>query len=633
MEKDMSKKSRFLLAVIVLVSMFILLNSVWADSDASINVLRPRGQMSAPLSFAIKGVTNYVIVIPEKATTQDQKAANELRFWLGAITDANFVIVTDAQPSKDCEISIGKTNRLPQVCSDVNENRFGDEGYGISVKGGKIFLVGGKRRGPINAVISLLEEDIGCRWYTKDVNRIPHDPNLCLQIVQREYVPQFDIRDPFYYVAFDPNWSLYNRTNSSYISRIKIPLEWGGSTHIHAFGHSFDYWISPSLYKKDHPEYFGQNQPCLSNPDVLKIAKEKVLQIIKEKPEIKLISVSQNDGGGFCTCPKCAEVDRLEKSHAGSVLRFVNAIAETVEKTNPDVRIVTFAYMYTAPMPVITKPRKNVVIFLCTDTCTWEHPFIPVEFDRGPVPLSWPYWDVCGVAANELCFKNFFEQWVSTGNQIIIWDYSSNFGNFLAPMPNMRAVASNIRYFAQNNINGVFMQGNFQTNGGDRDFMRAWVIAKLLWNPYLNERELAKDFIYGYYGQAAPAILKYENLLWDIGLEIEKKPVSEMKPLNIRFKTNVEFLSGEFLKNANKIFDEAEKLAENEEILNRVRLMRASIRYVELSQIYEDVKRDKQLQELLGNFTSIAEKYNITYIGEGETFSKWAADCNAVIEK
>ena len=43
-------------------------------------------------------------------------------------------------------------------------------------------------------------------------------------------------------------------------------------------------------------------QLCLTNPDVLRIAKEKVLKWIDEHPDVPIIDVSQNDGNGACEC-------------------------------------------------------------------------------------------------------------------------------------------------------------------------------------------------------------------------------------------------------------------------------------------------------------------------------------------
>ena len=47
-----------------------------------------------------------------------------------------------------------------------------DEGYAIAVKGGRLFLFGGKKRGPLYAAIAFMEEDLGLRWYSPEVSRV-----------------------------------------------------------------------------------------------------------------------------------------------------------------------------------------------------------------------------------------------------------------------------------------------------------------------------------------------------------------------------------------------------------------------------------------------------------------------------
>ena len=68
------------------------------------------------------------------------------------------------------------------------------------------------------------------------------------------------------------------------------------------------------------------------------------------------------------------------------------------------------------------------------------------------------------------------------------------------PRARMRVVAP--RLFA---VLGVMTQGGYQ-GAAERDELKSWVIAKLLWDPSRDEGELANDFILGHYGKAAPAV-------------------------------------------------------------------------------------------------------------------------------
>jgi len=83
----------------IMLSVFLMVLSTicFANGDSVqwSNTLRPTGKPSSTLTLATNGKSNYVIVISSKATTQDQKAANDLQQWLKEITDVKLPIQYD----------------------------------------------------------------------------------------------------------------------------------------------------------------------------------------------------------------------------------------------------------------------------------------------------------------------------------------------------------------------------------------------------------------------------------------------------------------------------------------------------------------------------------------------------------
>ncbi len=576
------------------------------------NSLKPKGEPAGEIALAVGGETDYVIVIPAQPTTQEQKAAEELQKWIGQMTGADYEIVSDAVAAIPTEISVGRTNRLATANLAVAKQDLGNEGYAIALKGKRLFLIGGKKRGPIYAAFAFMEEDLGLRWYTRtDVNRILRRPTVQVKIVPRSYVPPLEIRDPFWWDAFDATWSLRNRTNAPSAA---VPEEWGGHINYALFVHSFNQLIPPSQYKQEHPEYFGPNQPCLTNPDVLRIVTENTLRILRENPNAELISVSQNDGGGYCTCPKCQALDQAEGSHAGTLIKFVNQVADAVREEFPNVKVSTLAYTYTAILPKTVRPRDNIAIRLCTDTCMWWRPFVSVADDKGPIPLEWPYWDMVD-DPEKLSFKGFLDDWSAVHDTIHIWDYVINFSHYLAPMPNMDVIRDNIRYFVDHNVKGIITNANYQTTGSERSFMRAWVTAKLLWDPSRDVWELMQDFIWGYYGKAAPAIVEYNQLLRSLPEKYDMTKVG-----GIRYPMDSEFLSPQFLADAEAIFARAMHLAENEEIRRRVELAHLPITYVKLAR-GQDFYGEGYL-EAIDQFEQTCRSFGITRLSEHFTLKQ-----------
>ena len=64
------------------------------------------------------------------------------------------------------------------------------------------------------------------------------------------------------------------------------------------------------------------------NPDVLRIVVSNVLERLAADPSANVVGVSQNDNRMYCRCAKCRAVDEEEGGPTGSLLRFVNAVAE-----------------------------------------------------------------------------------------------------------------------------------------------------------------------------------------------------------------------------------------------------------------------------------------------------------------
>src|SRR5678815_2833370 len=106
----------------------------------------------------------------------------------------------------------------------------------------------------------------------------------------------------------------------------------------------------------------GYYQLCLTNPAVLQLAVGKVEQWTKDYPDATIFSVSQNDTYYNCQCPDCAAVEKEEGAPSGPLIRFVNKVAEAVEKRHPNILIDTLAYQWSEKPPLHVRPRKNVRI-------------------------------------------------------------------------------------------------------------------------------------------------------------------------------------------------------------------------------------------------------------------------------
>jgi len=524
------------------------------------------------------GESAYVIVLGKDASETEKTAAKELQKYLKEITGLAYPVATDdTKKAGKQEILIGKTNR-EKGSPAVDREALGSDGYQIFRSGKRIVIAGGGERGTLYGVYTFLES-LGCRFFAVGVETVPKKETIVLSLsdVIKEK-PVFEYRDVFWSVVFDADISAKLKINGTHADQSganrTIPKESGGGirfTKPH-FVHTFHYLIPADEYFEKHPEYFSEingkrtstylySQLCLTNPEVLRLSIEKVKTWLRDDPEGKIVSVSQDDSyviESYCTCPSCAAIDEEEGSHAGALLRFVNAVADAVKEEFPDVAIETLAYQYSVTPPKITKPRDNVIIRLCTGGCN-AHPI-----------------ETC---PNNAGAKSNIVNWAKICDRLYIWDYTTNFAHYLAPFPSLNALQPNARFFAENNVKGVFEQGNYQGgHNGEFGDLRAYLLAKLLWNPYTDIEKHKREFLEAYYGKANPYIKEYIDRLHAI-----------FAPANNHFYIIFDpaalfnpYVTDELLLQADNLWEQAKKAADSEEISDRVRRAELQYRYYKL---------------------------------------------------
>ena len=101
------------------------------------------------------------------------------------------------------------------------------------------------------------------------------------------------------------------------------------------------------------------------------------------------------------------------------------------------------------------------------------------------------------------------EGWSKLAKHLFIWDYTTNYNDYLGPHPNLRVLAPNVRYFVKHGAIGLFEEGE----GDDFCELKNWLLLRVMWEPNLDAEKLIDEFLRGYYGEAvAPLIKQY----WDV---------------------------------------------------------------------------------------------------------------------
>lgn len=397
-------------------------------------------------------------------------AADALVKYVRLATGIILPLERDSKPNRH-EIRLGSP---ADVCKRLRLEGIKNDGFVLKSALGNLLIRSNTDIGVQNGVYEFLHRCLGWRFLTADVDYLK-DPDAIV-----------DIEDGFTY-SFNPIYE-YRKTDWVFAQND----EWKAKNHLNADEFHWTHFVHTLADLAETHDY--ATQPCLSDEAVYEKVVANVRKILDNDPDCKIISVSQNDNCTYCECEKCAATDAEEGSPAGTLLRFVNRIADEIRDDYPDVSIETLAYQYTRKAPLITRPRDNVIVRLCSIECCFRHPLNDPD---------------CEVNA---AFKHDLIEWSKIAKRLYIWDYVTDFCNYVPPFPNWNVLKDNLAFFADHNAVGMYPEGNYQSNSGEFGELRAYLLARAMWEPYMSDEEysaLRDDFLRGYYGKGWESIAKF----------------------------------------------------------------------------------------------------------------------------
>jgi hypothetical protein len=484
-----------------------------------------------------------------------------------------------------------------------------NEFISLSFSNNSITIQGNNSKMLSYGVYEFLERFVGVRWYSKDFTLVPEISSINIpldkEIIYKPLVTTRTVHSRLFY------------NDSSFADKLKVSNEAFPNYVPNARVHTFHRFIPYEKFYDDHPEYYAfrngkrlATQLCLTNENVLEIVKDSVDSFFKKYDLSTVISVSQDDNTQYCMCDNCSEIHDREGSPAGSMIYFVNKIA----KSFPDKTISTLAYQYTRKPP-LTKPESNVLITLCS-----------IECDRS-IPID------------EGCkdFQSDLIGWSKLTENIRIWDYTTQFTNFLAPFPNWGTIKPNINLFVNNNAKWIFEQHS--NNPSELFELRSYLMAKLLWDPNLDSNLVIKDFTNGYYGQGGVYIAKY--------IEEIQNQLNNAKPFFLFLYGDPSqafdgYLSPKNLSYYDSLFNEALlNVSKDSDYYKRIERSRLSIDYAILEAYRKNFSKQYPLKfindevtminpkviDRLNKFYNIASLNDITLMNEmGFTVSEYISN-------
>lgn len=296
-----------------------------------------------------------------------------------------------------------KDGPLYPVCFVVNNDAAcADEGYILSIGKKGIRITAKKDLGILYGVYNLLKDVTGIRWVYPgaDGEYFRKQPTVKVVSGTKTVNPSFSYRSLSFHAAATQSkitdtwdWMIRNglRINAFYgvytYHDLAGEYDKRGAELLQQPG--FSCLLGRGAWNKNmyqnidklwetHKEYFpvinGKRtklerqayQPCTTNPDVIRLSTDAVLEVfidpMKGRGHTRLYN---NDGTGWCQCDRCRAIDTPRDRKTGYVSNrywtFLNAIAKQVFKNRPGIKLDGLAYQnFQAPPEIKIDPRLGV---------------------------------------------------------------------------------------------------------------------------------------------------------------------------------------------------------------------------------------------------------------------------------
>lgn len=556
----------------------------------------------APVSLVQDSQPKACVALGPASTADDRHAAGELGHYIRKATGASLPVCNSARqkPKEQARILVGLSACPPDIGRHISKLR-PDSVYVRVSADGIAMLAGNGPRGTSFAVYSFLEKAVGIRWlWPGELGEIvPRAKSLQVQPLSLEQQPAFTLRRVGNFndsgtrepkQSLDP-WAAYQHKlgivyDEEALAQTRLWAlrnRFGGpATH---GGHAFGAMVPPSKHGPAHPEYFalvngkrlwdnydGKHgaQLCTSNPDVVRLVTEYCIRTFDEHPEYEMISISPNDGGGFCECERCRSLDtgsyetqNLDPEAGGGrtrvitdrIMTFANQVTEGVVRRHPGKKLSILAY------GAYRQPPARVRI----------HPSLNIQYHL----RANMHWDP------EAARKEFeaIAGWAKAATNLGVTEFLIQ--GALADMPRLfpEPMAVSIRRIQESNYQHYGTQAGegFATNG-----LNYYVLGKLLWDPSLDHREVIRDYVEKGFGKAAPAMMRYYAGLMDRWKQNKSRGLTLDDCRLKTYESLAALYPSEFRKARRADTDEALGRATGDD-RKRVEFVAQGLRYLELT--------------------------------------------------
>ena len=449
-----------------------------------------------------------------------EKAAKIIQKYVAALTDVTVPVIFDNYPAHSGkEIAIGGVNREYDC---TNKEAYEPDEYEIRTAQGNLLINGGVR-GVLYGAYTFLEDYLGVRFFTRTIERVKYEPVIEICEINERFNPPFAYRELCHWNIFDSDFTVKSKINGTFARKLRDEDGYGVGFAGGFAGlvHTFSLFCPPDELFETHPEYFaadenGNRVPyalCFTNKDTQKIVAKNMIACLDKEIAPTMISLSINDGvDSRCCCGNCRNLFGGKGNETDRLLYFVNKVAGKIAKKYPHVNVDTISYADMSEPPKRVKPAENVVIRVCANGARNITLYETEEIaESGDEKTKKPF-------KSKIEFIDRLKKLAGITGKIYVWDYPYNYKVVNAVFPVLHTIREDMRFFAEHNVKGVYING--QTDTCDFDDLKIYLLAKAMFRPYMSAEEYERhyaEFLQGFYGAGWKNIDRYIKSCEKIG--------------------------------------------------------------------------------------------------------------------
>lgn len=456
------------------------------------------------------------IVVARDASPQVVAAARRLQDYIHRATGA--MLPLGSSPGPGVVIEVGATDFVR--AHDPRPEGLDEDGFVLDGSmPGHFVIAGGSDWGTEFGVDEFLERYLGVCWLmpTAAGEDVPASATL-------ETPTGRDVQQPVYLSrqlspldidegginmtvrAIDPFFAFPHPRNDA-------NNRWGRLNRVRgriAFHHNLVELFAPSVFAESHPEFYpminGQRlvplavkgytlprwQPNFSAPGIVDAAARRIVEYFDTHPAAPSYSLGMNDNSGFDQSPASRARRNGRKNYLGfedvsdDYFEWADAVATKVGERYPTKWFGTLAYEGIGDPPTRVPVHPRIVPFLTYDRMRWGDPKLRM--------------------AGEALTK----RWTAVAPGLGWYDYTYG-AQYLVPRVWFHRMQDYLAWGADHGVRSHYAE--LYPNWGEGP--KAWIFAKLLWNPHQDVDALLDTWYRHAVGPLAAPKLKAFYALWE----------------------------------------------------------------------------------------------------------------------